>query len=497
MNMTFNRRTFLKGAAAVSAAAAGGCLTSTTPAPHFRKPGEKLNFAAIGAGGKGLSDWTSFVRHGENLVCLCDVDRGMLDNALATYQKLGGDPAKVKCYADYRKMLDENPHLDAVIVTSPDHMHATQAIRAMRMGMNVYVQKPLVRTLWELDRFGTVAREAGVLTQMGNQGSSAKTFRRGVEVIRSGMLGDIREAHVWTNRPVWPQGHYTDEAANGPAEAVPAGFDWDLWLGTAKPRNFRLAYPKGTPQSERGGVYHRFNWRSFYDFGTGALGDMACHLMNLPFRGLELGAVTAAECAHIEDRAALAYPMRSAVTLTFKARKSRFRAGACLPEVKLTWYDGRIKPAAELMPQAIAVFKEVPLQGCLLIGDKGMLLSTGGYGLESFIALKGEDKVKSIYKHEACLSIPQHLPTRPEKAEAAHYPEFIDAVKGIGPVIPEVHSRCYADIEHSIPLVESMLVGCVAQRLGEKVVWDSANRLFDGAAANDLIRPYMRSGFEM
>ena len=495
MKTTFNRRTFLKGAAAV----VGGGFTMSygAPAVHRGKPGEKLNFGAIGAGGKGLSDWPSFVRHGENLVCLCDVDRSMLDKALVAYQKLGGDPAKVKCYADYRKMLDENPGLDAVIVTSPDHMHATQAIRAMRMGMNVYVQKPLVRTLWELNRFGEVARETGVLTQMGNQGSSAKTFRRGVEVIRSGLIGDVREVHVWTNRPVWPQGHFTDAAVKGPADPIPDGFDWDLWLGTAKPRDFRLAYPAGTPQSERGGVYHRFNWRSFYDFGTGALGDMACHLMNLPFRGLELGAVTTADGSNATDRAETAYPMRSTVALKFAARTSRFRSGAKLPEVTLTWYDGRLKPSAELMPQAIAVFKEVPLQGCLMIGEKGMLLSTGGYGLESFVALKGEDKVKSIFKHEACLSIPSHLPTRPEKAEGAHYPEFIDAVKGIGPVIPEVHSRCYADIEHSIPLVESMLVGCIAQRLGGKLGWDSANRLFDNAAANALIKPYMRSGFEI
>ncbi|MBR4654800.1 MAG: Gfo/Idh/MocA family oxidoreductase [Kiritimatiellae bacterium] len=496
--MGFNRRSFLKGITAISAAAAGGCISSfNVPTAHRRKPGEKLNMGFIGCGGKGWSDWLAFHNHGENTVALCDVDTRLFAKILAKIKEDGGDSSKIKLYQDYRKMLEENPHLDAVTVSTPDHMHAIQAITAMELGINVYVQKPLVRTLWEVERFDKTARRCGVITQMGNQGSSGKGHRRNVELLQQGVLGDVTEVHVWTNRPIWPQGLKAKQAAARPADPIPPELDWDLWIGTAAPRDFKLRYSEGDGYGWKLGVYHQFCWRGFRDFGTGAFGDMACHTMNLPFRGLELGRVTKAVCRQAVEANDVAYPVKSIVEVTYAARKSRVRKGVTLPEVKLFWYDGNQQPKAELMPQVVATLGAVPKTGCLIIGTKGIMCSTNDYGQEAYIAMKGDAKVKSSFKHEACTGIASYIPVRSEKGQDGQQPEFADAIKGIGPVLEQTHSRCFSDIEHSIPMLEGMLVGCVAQQIPDREhLWDADNRIFDSAAANALVKPYIRSGWE-
>ena len=500
----FNRRSFLKGFTAVSAAAAGGCCLSkcSAPAVHRRKPGEKLNVGVIGVGGKGHTDWSKIFEHGENIVAFCDVDNSVMEAELASLQKMGGDPSKVKRYRDYRKMLEENPHLDAVTISTPDHMHAAQAVMAMQMGINVYVQKPLVRTLWEVKRFNEVARQTGVITQMGNQGSAGVGHRRNVELLQQGVIGDVTEVHVWTNRPIWPQGNLAKQFSQLPTVAVPSTLDWDLWLGTAKCRGYIGDRPEkdyGFPPycAKIHGVYHRFNWRGFFDFGTGAFGDMACHTMNLPFRGLELGKVLSAECKQIVEKNDVAYPVKSQVEVIYAERKSRVRKGVTLPKVKLVWYDGNQQPAAELMPQYVATFGKVPQTGCLIIGSKGVMVSTNDYGQEALIALTGEQKVKGTLKHEACKAIPEIIFKSPIKQDLDYVnkAEFCDAIKGVGTVYDMTHSMCFADTEHSIPMLEGMLVGCVAQQVPGKINWDSDNQVFDVKAANDLYRPYIRSGW--
>ena len=265
--MSFNRRSFLKGITAISAAVAGGCTSFNVPVAHRRKPGEKLNMGFIGCGGKGYGDWLEFHKHGENTVALCDVDTRQSARVLKKIQEDGGDTSKVKLYQDYRKMLEENPHLDAVTVSTPDHMHAIQAITAMEMGINVYVQKPLVRTLWELERFNETARRCGVITQMGNQGSSGKGHRRNVELLQQGVIGDVTEVHVWTNRPIWPQGNTARAAALRPSEIAqkPAELDWDLWIGTAAMRDYKTRYTEKDGYGWNLGVYHQFCWRGFRD----------------------------------------------------------------------------------------------------------------------------------------------------------------------------------------------------------------------------------------
>ena len=341
-----SRRGFLRGLAGVSLLSAGGCFT-----PHPRKPGQKVRLAAVGIMGKGYSDWTPMLKTGlVEMVAFCDADATMLTQALENAKKdfPDLDLSKVPFYTDYRKLLDEADKLgiDAMTISTPDHVHAPVAIQAMKKGIHVYVQKPLVRTLWELEYFEKTARENGVIVQMGNQGSSLDSMRRCTEVLQSGILGDVKEVHVWTNRPVWPQGKgvadWVKSHPNG--DPVRKGLNWDAWLATAANRPFLDKYPDNAdvydPWKLGKNVYHTFTWRGFFDFGAGAFGDMACHTMNLAFRGLELGGVSDAICTKVVSENDVAYPLKSIVKLTYKERESKVRPGVKLPAVTLYWYDG-------------------------------------------------------------------------------------------------------------------------------------------------------------
>ena len=467
---TLSRRGFLQGAAwAAGAAGLSGC-TSIRSAARFRKSGETLNIGVIGAGGQGRTNWQAMVAcSGTRVAAMCDVDANALAEAKGWYAEKGLR-ADFATYADYRKMLETEKGLDAVVVSTPDHTHARAAIQAMRLGCHAYVEKPLVRTIWEARYFQQVAKECGVMTQMGNHGSAKDGTRRGIEVLRSGILGKVTEVHVWTNRPEispgntwgWKQPLRRPEGA----DPVPAEMSWDLWLGTSPARPFKK------------GVYHRIMWRAFYDFGTGAFGDMACHTMNLAFRGLELGEVVAGEAVEISERYDDTFPQFSKVRLTYAARGAK-------PPVELYWYDGYRKPPAEIMPQVIATLGQVPTTGCFIMGDKGVMVNTDDYGEFSYIALKGEDKMKSITKHEACADIPVTL-TRVKDQNQRR--EFVDACFGL--------TQTSSDTRHSVPLVESMLVGCMAQRIPGKISWDAAKCLSDNAQANVLIKPFIRPGWE-
>ena len=498
-----SRRSFMAGGAAgLMAFASGGCFSSVRPA---KRCGDKVRLAVAGVWGKGFSDWLPMVRTGHvQLVAICDCDRAMLDMAMEELKRLqiSIDLAGVPFYSDYRKMLDDSDKLgiEALTVSTPDHAHAPIAIRAMRQGINVYVQKPLVRTLWELDRFEKIARESGVVTQMGHQGSAGTSLRRAVEILQSGILGEVHEIHVWTNRPVWPQGDWAKKLLTRPDEQPPSTLNWDAWLGTAAMRPYkgnRGPDPRDYAWCSKMGltsVYHQFNWRGFTDFGTGALGDMACHLMNLPFRGVELGNITSAKCTSISENHIGIYPASSVVEMDFAARKV---GGRSLPAVKMRWYEGGLKPIADITTPICDIFKEVPIGGCVVVGSKGSLYSTDNYGQMSFVKMSDEKKMRSIFKHEACLAVPETLPRRHEKGINGNYVEFVDALRGIGPTFAATHSRCYGDIEHSIPLMEGMLVACTAQQLpGQTLTWDSPSQKFDNAAANALVRQSIRNGWE-
>jgi len=524
MQINASRRNFLRGLAGTSLFAIGGCKCPFGC--------QKIKLAAVGVMGKGFSDWTPMLKSGlVEMVAFCDADYTMREKAQQKLAKEGidFDMYRVPFYTDYRKLLDDAGMLgiEAMTISTPDHVHAPVAIGAMKQGIHVYVQKPLVRTLWELDYFDRTAKDNGVIVQMGNQGSSLDSMRRCTEVLQSGIIGDAKEVHVWTNRAVWPQGKgvadYVKSRGDKGDEVLP-GLNWDAWIATAKMRPFLDKYPEGTkvydPWKLGSNVYHAFTWRGFYDFGCGAFGDMACHTMNLAFRGLELGGVSDAECVKIEEKNDIAYPSKSVVKLTYKARESKVRPGVKLPAVTLFWYDGydeakpgksAMKPSADIMSKVIKTFGEIPNAGCYIIGSKGDVLMQDDYGAKCAIAFKDEEKFVDIFAHPAAKLVARSIPfCVGSKSEIAggkstvemkgfaegHYGEFINAIRGEGNYYEQTHSRCFSDIEYCVPQMEGILVGCVAQQVAGKLVWNSATQRFDNKDANALVKPYIRKGFE-
>ncbi len=520
MTISSSRRGFLRGLAGVSALAAGGCFTIGK-----RNPSQKVKLAAVGVNGKGYSDWTPMLKTGlVEMVAFCDCDEAQYKAAMGKVKDdlPGLDLSGVPFYTDYRKLLDDADKLgiEAMTISTPDHVHAPVAVQAMKKGIHVFVQKPLVRTLWELDYFNRTARENGVIVQMGNQGSSLDSMRRCTEVVQSGILGDVREVHVWTNRPVWPQGEgvakWVKSHPNG--DPIRPGLNWDAFLATAKERPFLDKYPDDAdvydPWKLGKNVYHTFTWRGFFDFGAGAFGDMACHTMNLAFRGLELGGVSDATLDTIESKNDVAYPLKSVVRLTYKERQSKIRKGKTLPAVTLYWYDGGVKPDAEIMPKWAAKHEgKVPNTGCYIIGSKGAVLMQDDYGGKCAIALDVDTEFKDVFEHEAAKAVERAIPFCGSASDAGdgkstvemkgfaegHYGEFINAIFGNGPYYKQTHSRCFSDIEYCIPQMEGILVGCVAQQVcnpGDTIKWNSSLQQFDRADANRLIKPYIRKGFE-
>ncbi|MFP6769278.1 MAG: Gfo/Idh/MocA family oxidoreductase, partial [Planctomycetaceae bacterium] len=255
------RREFLQTSAAVGTAFWVTSQQESWTAP--KAANEKIRFACIGVGGKGGSDSNSASRHGD-VVAICDVD----DNTL---NKAGGRFKQAKKFNDYRVMLEKMADsIDAVTVSIPDHNHAAASAMAIKLGKHCFTQKPLTHSIYEARQLGVLAKKHKVQTQMGNQGTATSSLREGAAIVQSGVLGQIKEVHVWTNRPVWPQGGPRPKPS-----AVPKHLHWDIWLGPAPERPF-------------GKGYHPFSWRGWWDFGTGALGDMACHTMNMPFMALNL-----------------------------------------------------------------------------------------------------------------------------------------------------------------------------------------------------------------
>ena len=524
MKISTSRRNFLRGLGGAGLFAIGGCKCPFGC--------QKVKLAAVGVMGKGYSDWVPMLKSGfVEMVAFCDADYTMREKAA---KKLASDGIdfdiySVPFYTDYRKLLDDAASLgiEAMTISTPDHVHAPVAIGAMKQGIHVYVQKPLVRTLWELEYFGRTAKDNGVIVQMGNQGSSLDSMRRCTEVLQRGILGDVKEVHVWTNRPVWPQGKGVADyvkSRGSKGDSVRDGLNWDAWLATAKKRPFLDNYPAGAkvydPWKLGSNVYHRFTWRGFHDFGAGAFGDMACHTMNLAFRGLELAGVSDAECVKIVEKNDIAYPAKSVVKLTYKARESKVRPGVKLPAVTLFWYDGydeakpgmsAMKPDAEIMPKVIKTFGKVPNTGCYIIGADGAVLMQDDYGAKCALAMNDDKDFVDIFKHEKVKEIPRSIPfCVGSKAEVAggkstvemkgfaegHYGEFVNAIRGEGPWYEQTHSRCFADVEYCVPQMEGILVGCVAQQVEGKIKWDSTTQSFDNAQANALVKPFIRSGFE-
>ncbi len=465
----FTRRQFiyttaLAGAAAFSAPA--------WAAPRKLSAGDKLNIGVVGAGGKGSSDTDHCAS--ENIMALCDVDTNTLAKRKQKYPK-------ANTYQDWREMLEKEKTLDAVIVATPDHMHALVAATAMKLGKHVYCQKPLVQTVYEARLLRKLAKDNGVITQMGNQGSAEDGLRRAVEVVQAGLIGSVKEVHVWSNRPIWPQG--MDRPAG--SDPVPAQLNWDSWIGPAPMRPYKRD------------AYETFKWRGWQDFGTGALGDMACHTANMPFRALKLGYPTEIEATTSAINKE-SYPLKSKIRFQFPEREG-------LAPVTFWWYDGgnpkpdnpyahdgNNKPPKEVTAEIEEMMGQVPGSGCVLIGDKGKLFSPDDYGARFFVKLKGDKELIDGKNSEIVKAIPQTIPRNAFQGDGdyRHHQEWIAGCKG-GPTP-------YSNFDIAAYLTEIILLGCVAMRTGKKLEWDGPNmRALNAPESAQFVKRNYRKGWEL
>ena len=426
---------------------------------------DRINVACIGVGGKGDSDSSDAAGCGGNIVALCDVDSNTLDQKSKQFPN-------AKRFQDYRKLLDEmGKDIDAVTVSTPDHHHGSAALRAMKLGKHCFCQKPLVQTVYEARQMRKVAAQKKLATQMGNQGSAESGLRRAVEVLQAGVIGKPVELHVWTNRPIWPQGLDRPKGE----DPVPATLNWDCWLGPAAERPYKKD------------VYHTFKWRGWYDFGTGALGDMACHTVNMPFRALKLGYPTVVECELASRMYPETFPKTSRIRFEFPEREG-------LPPLKFWWYDGNpneafkpIRPPAEAVKEIITSMGNLPESGALVIGEKGKLFSPDDNGARFFIAMKGQEELQPGNNHDACKAVPESIPRSP-----GHMQEWFRMMKEGTPA--------YSNFEIAAYLTEIILLGCVALRLGEgvRMDWDGPNmKSTNLPEAERFVRRHNRAGWEL
>ena len=411
--------------------------------PGYRAPSDSLNIACIGVGGRGQADVRGV--SGENIYALCDVDSRALDAAFNRH-------TSAKRYKDFRVMLErEADNIDAVTVATPDHTHTVAAMMAMKMGKHVYCEKPLARTIYEVQRLAEAARRYGVATQMGNQGHAGEGTRQIREWVEAGAIGTVREIQYWTNRPIWPQ------AIERPLESyhVPAYLDWDLWLGPAAARPYNPAYAP-------------FRWRGWWDFGTGALGDIACHSMDAAFWALDLGHPSRVEpefTALFEESA----PAVSRISYDFPARSGR-------QAIKVVWRDGNLSPAR---PEEIGDERRWPIEssGQIWVGDDGKLFA-GIYGENPRLLDAERDK-----------DLKENPPAEKYPRTEGVYTEWIDACKGGQPA-----GSNFAG--HSGPLTEMVLLGNLAVRTG-RVLELADGQITNTVVPEEYIKPLYREGWSL
>ncbi len=434
-----SRRQFLGGAAAMAAFTI--VPRSVLGGPRRVAPSEKLNIACIGIGGMGASDVGQFVS--ENIVALCDVD---WKHAAKTFERF----PNVKKYRDFRKMLDaENKNIDAVSVSTPDHIHAVASMASIKRGKHVYCQKPLCHDVYEVRQLTLAAREHGVMTQMGTQLHATTEMKTMVEMIQSGAIGEVRKVDLWSGKN-WGGGTRPTDTP-----PVPETLDWDLWLGPAPYRPYHPTYLPG-------------NWRRWWDFGTGTLGDMGCHIIDPAWWALELTAPTSIEAdpGPFSDET---YPTKTIITWEFPARGSH-------PPVTVKWYDGENRPPR---PEDLEEGRKLPSQGGLYYGDKGTLMLPHG----SRPALVPYSKMRD-YK------MPEPFIPREKDGADGHYQEWVRACKG-GP-------KPLSNFDYAGPLTEAILLGNIAAKAGRKIQWDSAAlKVTNMPEINEYLRRKYRSGWTL
>jgi predicted dehydrogenase len=405
-------------------------------AASTRRPSanEKINIAGIGIGGQGHEDMKNCEEH--NVVALCDVDWAFAGRTFRRFPN-------AKQYKDFRVMLEKQKGIDAVVIATPDHTHAIAAMTAIQLGKHVYCEKPLTYSVEESRKLAAAAREAKIATQMGNSGQAKEEVRVTAEYVLSGAIGPVREVHVWSDRPIWPQG------IGRPSETqpVPETLDWDLWLGVAPERPFN-------------GAYHPFKWRGWRDFGTGALGDMGCHAFHPIFRVLKLGHPTSVEACSSDKKTVSpeTYPLASIVRYQFPARED-------MPPLALTWYDGGLRPAR---PPELEEERALEDGGTLYVGDKGKML--------------GHIPIPEARRKELGQP-PKTLPRSP-----GHFQEWFQACKGGEPA--------GANFDIASLVTQTVLLGNIALRTGKQLIWDG-NQITNDPEANQFLTREYRAGWSV
>jgi predicted dehydrogenase len=477
MSTYLTRRDFIQFSAAAAAMLGLSSCMNVSSGPRKPRPiaaGAKVRFAQIGLGGKGFSD--TMAQKDEEVVALCDIDwegpkgprNGANANAkkdkkaageapMTNVKKLAQEFPNAKRYTDFRKMLIEmDDQIDAVGIATPDHMHFLCAYMAIMMGKHVYIQKPLTQTVGEARELLRLARMNGICSQMGNQGHAGEGIRLVKEWINAGLLGDVREVQIWTNRPIWPQG-FQDAP---PEEPTPAHIVWENFIGRAPMRGFSSKI-------------HPFAWRGYQAYGCGALGDMACHIMDASFWGLELGAPSSVELKQIESASKVAYPKSAVVEYNFPARGK-------MPPVKLTWSEGGVKPEK---PAQMEAERQLAKGGQLIIGDKGVVYDGNDYcNSPRFLPESFHQQLAESGK------LPPKTIPRPDPIGNPHK-EWMRAIRAGDPKLAG------SNLEYSSPFTEMVALGTMAIIAGGKFSWDPVAMTTGRADVDKLLYPNYRAGW--
>ena len=436
----------------------------------FQAPSDTVNVAVVGyKHGMGTSNLLNVART-DNIVALCDCDESDAAKAAMVNRGIPEKFPKTKFHKDFRQMLDKQKDIDAVVVATPDHNHAVVAMAAMQMGKHVYVQKPLTRTISEARALAAAARQYKVVTQMGNQGHSEEGLRLMQEWLDAGAIGSVREVHCWTNRPIWPQGmpRPTEQ------QAVPDGLDWEMWIGPAPMRPFHR-------------TYHPFGWRAWQDFGAGAMGDMACHVMDASYTILKLGAPTSViatlaynflppkpgergfgQRVEYND----SYPPSSVIHLAFPERGN-------MPAVKLHWYDGGLLPER---PEDLEPERKLPESGTIFVGDKGKMWCETYSESPRLIP----ESAMTAFTVRPAKTLP-----RVPGGRDGHEKNWLDAIRQKGQAV--------SNFDYAAPFTESVLLGNVALRFpGTRLMWDGPNmKVTNVLEANQYVQHTYRQGWSL
>ena len=450
MSASFGRRQFVKQSAVAAAAAASVTIIPrhVLGGPRNIPPSEKMNVAGIGIGGMGAANLANL--ESENIVALCDVDPGYAAKTIKKYPK-------AKVYVDYREMLERQKDVDGVVVATPDHTHAVISMAAMRSGKHVYCQKPLTHDVYESRMLAQAAKECKVATQMGIQGHSMDGVRLICEWIWAGLIGEVREVDAWCSLTYYPWGHasWSCQWSERPKETppVPAGLDWDLWIGPAPMRPYHRAY-------------HPRTWRCWWDFGCGMMGDRGVHTLDPVFWPLKLGAPTSVDATSCGATAEV-HPLSAIVTFRFPAREN-------LPPVKLTWYEGTRPPR----PEDLEDDRRMPAEGGVFFKGSKATIMCGVTGDSPRII--PEKKMQEAQRPEKTLP----------RVKGGHEQDWVRACKSNQPA--------GADFAYSGPLTEICLLGNIAKRVDTRIEWDAANmKLTNLPDANKYVRTEYRKGWAL